>query len=101
MIDHAGYFFISLGVLSVFFAGLAVLRHKDFLAKLNAFVKFAAFSIICFAIGVPAFCGLSPISAKALILCLLMLILLPAESQALICCAKKAAHKDASGTSKA
>ena len=93
MIEYAGYALISLGIIFIFLAAVALVRFPEFYSRLNALVKFSCLGTILLLLGAIALCGLSSISIKTVVCCSIILITLPAEAQALINAAKKSGVK--------
>jgi len=93
MIEYAGYTLITTGIIFIFLAAVSIVRFPEFYSRLNALVKFSCFGILLLQLGTIALCGMSPVSIKAVVCCVIILVTLPIEANVLINAARKSGIK--------
>jgi multicomponent Na+:H+ antiporter subunit G len=83
MIDIIGYILIGIGILFDIFGCIGLVRFPDVYNRLQASTKCVTLGTILLLVGVALISGLGPISAKAMICAVFILITAPTAAHAI------------------
>ncbi len=83
MTDVIGYILIVVGILFDIFGCIGLVRFPDVYNRLQASTKCVTLGTILLLIGVAVVCGVGPISAKAMICAVFILITAPTAAHAI------------------
>jgi len=83
MIDITGYILVTIGILFDIFGCIGLVRFPDVYNRLQASTKCVTLGTILLLVGVALVSGLGPISAKAIICAVFILITSPTAAHAI------------------